>query len=63
MASNPLGDTLILGAPGVEGKAVDLPSHKAINAFSDEKHRLAVHDGELEKKGALEPEIKAALPP
>ncbi|KAF1934879.1 OPT superfamily oligopeptide transporter [Clathrospora elynae] len=63
MASNPLGDTLILGAPGVEGKAVDLPSHEAINAFSDEKHRLAVHDGELEKKGALEPEIKAALPP
>jgi hypothetical protein len=63
MASNPLGDALIIGAPdSVEGKAVNLPSHEAINAFSDEKRRLALHDGELDKKGVLDPEIKAALP-
>jgi hypothetical protein len=62
MASNPLGDGLILGAPGIDGKAVDLPSHDAINAFNDEKHRLALHDTELEKEISLDPEIKAALP-
>jgi hypothetical protein len=63
MAANPLGDVLILGRPdAVEGKAVNLPSHEAVNAFSDEKHRLAVSDREIGKKGTLEPEIKAALP-
>jgi hypothetical protein len=63
MAANPLGDTLILGKlDAVEGKAVDLPSHEAINTFSNEEHRLAVHDGEVDKKGALDREIKAALP-
>jgi hypothetical protein len=62
MASNPLGDGLILGAPGIDGKVVDLPSHDAINAFNDEKHRLALHDSELEKEITLDPEIKAALP-
>ncbi|KAF2023092.1 OPT superfamily oligopeptide transporter [Setomelanomma holmii] len=62
MAANPMGDGLILGAPGIEGKTTVLPSHKAINAFTDEKHRLASIDGGFEKKGALEPEIKAALP-
>ncbi|RMZ73517.1 OPT oligopeptide transporter [Pyrenophora seminiperda CCB06] len=62
MSSNPLGDPLILGAPGVEGKVTVVPSHEAINSFTDEKHRLAASDGGLEKKGALEPEIKAALP-
>jgi hypothetical protein len=61
MASNPLGDALILGAPGIDGKAVNLPSHGAINAFSDEKHRLASHDDNHDKKVALDPEIKDAL--
>jgi hypothetical protein len=62
MAANPLGEVMILGRPdAVEGKAVALPSHEAINAFSDEKHRVAIHDGEIDK-GTLEPEIKAALP-
>jgi hypothetical protein len=62
MAANPMGDGLILGAPGIEGKATALPSHKAINAFADEKHRLADDNGGLEKKVVLGPEIKAALP-
>ena len=63
MAANPLGDTLILGGlDAVEGKATDLPSHEAINAFSDEKHRLVAKDGDADKVGALDPEIKAALP-
>jgi hypothetical protein len=63
MAANPLGDRLILGRPdAVEGKAMDLPSHEAINAFGDEKHRLAAHDGEVDEKTALDPEIKVALP-
>ena len=63
MAANPLGDALILGAPdGVEGKAVNLPSHEAITAFNDEKRRLSVHDEETEKQTVLDPEIKAALP-
>ncbi|CAN9113053.1 unnamed protein product [Alternaria alternata] len=63
MAANPLGDVLILGQPdAVGGTAISPPSHEAINAFSDEKHRLAVNDGEVEKKVALEPEIKAVLP-
>ncbi|KAH7073877.1 OPT oligopeptide transporter protein-domain-containing protein [Paraphoma chrysanthemicola] len=62
MASNPLGDGLILGAPGVEGKVANLPSHAAINAFSDEKRRLSIAGDDLDKKGALDPEIKAALP-
>jgi hypothetical protein len=62
MAANPMGDGLILGAPGIEGKTTVIPSHEAINAFSDEKHRLASIDGGLEKKGVIEPEIKAALP-
>jgi len=54
---------LILGQPdAVGGTAISTPSHEAINAFSDEKHRLAVNDGEVEKKVALEPEIKAVLP-
>lgn len=57
-----MGDTLILGAPGVEGKTTVIPTHEAINAFTEEKHRLAESDGESEKKGVLEPEIKAALP-
>ena len=61
MAAQPLGDTLILGAPGIEGKTTVVPSHEAINAFNDEKHRLAEKDGNSEK-GVLEPEIKAALP-
>lgn len=62
MASNPMGDSLILGAPGIEGKTTVLPSHEAINAFNDEKHRLAADDADLDKKGVMEPEIKAALP-
>lgn len=62
MAANPMGDTLILGAPGVEGKTIVAPSHGAINAFTEEKHRLAESDGGSEKKGVIEPEIKAALP-
>lgn len=62
MAAQPLGDTLILGAPGIEGKTTVVPSHEAINAFTDEKHRLAESDGDLDKKGVLEPEIKTALP-
>jgi hypothetical protein len=62
MAANPIGDTLILGAPGIEGKSTAVPSHAAINAFNEEKHRLAAHDGEFEKTGVLDPEIKAALP-
>lgn len=62
MAANPMGDALILGAPGVEGKVAVIPSHEAINAFTNEKHRLAVSDEGLSKEGALEPEIKAALP-
>jgi hypothetical protein len=52
---------LIIGAPGIEGKPVALPSHAAINALS-EKHQHAAHEGELDKKGALDPEITAALP-
>ena len=63
MAANPLGDTLILGAPGVEGKTTVVPTHEAINAFTEEKHRLAESDGDSEKKGVLEPEIKGALAP
>ncbi|KAL6705559.1 hypothetical protein ACN47E_006676 [Coniothyrium glycines] len=63
MAANPIGDTLILGAPGIEGKTTVVPSHEAINAFTEKKHNLAYNDEGLEKKGALEPEIKAALPP
>lgn len=63
MAANPIGDTLILNAPGVDGKATVVPSHEAINSFNDEKHRLVVSDEGLDKKVALEPEIKAALPP
>lgn len=62
MAANPIGDGLILGAPGIEGKTTVVPSHEAVNAFTDEKHRLAVNDGNSEKKGVLEPEITAALP-
>jgi Icc-related predicted phosphoesterase len=63
MASLPLGDALILGAPdGVEGKATNLPSHQAINAFNEKLHDIAVVDGGLEKKDVLEPEIGAALP-
>jgi hypothetical protein len=62
MAANPMGDGLILGAPGIEGKTTVIPSHEAINAFTDEKRRLASIDGGLEKTGVLEPEIKAALP-
>ncbi|KAH4840924.1 hypothetical protein HBI88_155800 [Parastagonospora nodorum] len=62
MAANPMGDGLILGAPGIEGKTTVVPTHEAVNAFTEEKHRLAVHDGELEKKGVLEPEITPALP-
>ncbi|KAJ4370267.1 hypothetical protein N0V86_009004 [Didymella sp. IMI 355093] len=62
MAANPLGDTLILGAPGIEGKTTVVPSHEAINAFTDEKHRLAESDGDSDKKGVLNPDIKSALP-
>jgi hypothetical protein len=62
MASHPLGDALILGAPdGVEGKATNLPSHEAINAFNEKVYRLAADDAS-DKKDVLEPEIKAALP-
>lgn len=57
-----MGETLILGAPGVEGKTTVLPSHEAINHFTEEKHRLASIDGGAEKTGNFEPEIKAALP-
>ncbi|XPT03472.1 hypothetical protein M3J09_012564 [Ascochyta lentis] len=63
MAANPKGDTLILGAPGIEGKISTVPSHGAINDFTEEKHSLAASNGELEKKGVLEPEIEAILPP
>lgn len=63
MAANPMGDALILNAPGVEGKATVVPSHEVIDSFNDEKHHLSVSDEGLEKKGALEPEIKAASPP
>ncbi|KAF1927512.1 OPT superfamily oligopeptide transporter [Didymella exigua CBS 183.55] len=62
MAANPIGETLIIGAPGVEGKTTVVSSHEAINTFTDEKHRLAESDEGSEKKGVLEPEIKAALP-
>jgi hypothetical protein len=54
-------NALIIGAPGIEGKPVVLPSHAAINALS-EKHQHAVHEGDLDKKGSLDPEITAALP-
>ncbi|OSS54159.1 hypothetical protein B5807_01345 [Epicoccum nigrum] len=59
MAANPLGDTLILGAPGVEGKTTVVPTHEAVNAFTEEKHRLA--EGNADLKTVLEPEIKGAL--
>jgi hypothetical protein len=59
MAANPLGDTLILGAPGVEGKTTVVPTHEAMNAFTEEKHRLA--EGNADLKTVLEPEIKGAL--
>ena len=62
MSANPMGDALVLGAPGVEGKATDVPTHEAINSFTDEKHHLAASHEGLDKKVALEPEIKAALP-
>lgn len=62
MAANPMGDSLILGAPGIEGKTTVVPTHEAVNAFTEEKHRLAVRDGNLGKKGVLEPEIIPALP-
>jgi hypothetical protein len=54
MAANPMGDGLILGAPGIEGKTTVVPSHEAINAFTDEKHRLASIDGGFEKTGITE---------
>lgn len=57
-----MGETLILGAPGVEGKTVVVPTHEAINAFTEEKHRLAESKDDSEKRVVLEPEIKAALP-
>lgn len=63
MAVIPMGDALILNAPGVDGKATVVPSHEVINAFNDEKHHLAFSDDELGKTGVLEPEIKAGLPP
>ncbi|EUC39534.1 hypothetical protein COCMIDRAFT_111306 [Bipolaris oryzae ATCC 44560] len=62
MAANPMGDALILGAPVFEGKATVVPSHEVIKSFNDEKHHLAVSDEGLGKKGALEPEIRTALP-
>ena len=61
MAANPLGDSLILGAPGIEGKTTVAPTHEAVNAFTDEKHRLA--EGNVDEKAVLEPEIKGALAP
>lgn len=58
-----MGDALILGAPGIEGKTTVVPSHEAVNAFTEEKHRHATGSGEFdEKKGVLEPEISDALP-
>lgn len=57
-----MGETLILGAPGIEGKTTVVPSHEAINHFTDEKHRLASIDGGAEKTGAFEKDIQAALP-
>jgi hypothetical protein len=62
MAANPMGETLILGAPGIEGKTTVVPSHEAINHFTEEKHRLASIDGGAEKTGAFNQDIKAALP-
>ncbi|KAH7379226.1 OPT oligopeptide transporter protein-domain-containing protein [Phaeosphaeria sp. MPI-PUGE-AT-0046c] len=62
MATNPMGETLILGAPSTEGKITAVPSHEAINKLTDEIHHLAVTDSGLEKEVVLEPEIKAALP-
>lgn len=63
MAANPLGDGLILAGPdAVDGKVSKLPSHAAINAFTEEKHRLAARDSDSDKQGVLDPEIKAALP-
>ncbi|KAL5115216.1 hypothetical protein ACEQ8H_006890 [Pleosporales sp. CAS-2024a] len=63
MTADPIGDSLILGAPGIEGKTTVAPSHQAVNAFTEEKNRLTASEGELdEKKVALEPEITAALP-
>jgi hypothetical protein len=57
----PLGDVMVMGRPdAVEGKVVNLPSHKAINDFSEKRH--AAHDGDIDIKGPLDPEIKAALP-
>ncbi|EFQ93896.1 hypothetical protein CFE70_006939 [Pyrenophora teres f. teres 0-1] len=61
MSAKPMGDTLILGAPGVDGKATVVQSHEAINSFADEKHHPAVSNEELTKEGVLEPEVKAEL--
>ncbi|RDW68207.1 OPT oligopeptide transporter-2 [Coleophoma crateriformis] len=60
MSAHPLGEQIIIGAPNpVEGKAVDVPSHEAINALSEKVHHVGAND-ELEKDG-LDAEIKAVL--
>ena len=61
MSAKPMGDTRILGAPGVDGKATVVPSHEAIDSLADEKHHLAVSNEEFTKEGVLEPEVKADL--
>ncbi|CZR57811.1 related to peptide transporter [Phialocephala subalpina] len=56
----PIADTIVLGAPGIEGHGVSVPSHDAIN----EKIRLSTADVEIRKDGVdvTDYEIKAAPP-
>ncbi|RDW65079.1 OPT superfamily oligopeptide transporter-2 [Coleophoma cylindrospora] len=60
MSAHPLGEQIIIGAPNpVEGKAVDVPSHEAINALNEKVHHVGA-TAELEKDG-LDAEIQAVL--
>ncbi|KAF8860940.1 OPT superfamily oligopeptide transporter [Acephala macrosclerotiorum] len=56
----PIADTIVVGAPGIEGHGVSVPSHDAIN----EKVRLSTADIEISKDGThvSDFEIKAAPP-
>lgn len=62
MATNPRDDTIIHGGSGVEGKTTAVPNYESIDTSTEAKHRLDENDGELEKNGVPEPEIKAVLP-
>jgi len=62
MATNPRDDTQVHGGSGVERETTAVPTYEAIDTLTEAKHRLDENDGELEKKGVLEPEIRAVLP-